>query len=248
MRSPYFYTAGKSPALEYAAKVLEDLGCSVSSQPNDSVSHLLLPAPAFEAPGILKGGVALAPILSQLPIDLTVIGGHLQDSSLSGYRSRDLLQDPLYLAENARITAYCAVQIATAQMDMILWDCPVLVIGWGRIGKCLCALLKQMGALVTVGVRKEADRAMVLALGYDAILLETPAYGLIRYRVIFNTAPAPVLTEEALAYCRPDCLRIDLASQKGIAGDDTIWARGLPGKYAPESSGLLIAKSALRLR
>ena len=38
----------------------------------------------------------------------------------------------------------------------------------------------------------------------------------------------------------------DLASVKGIAGDNVIWARGLPGKDAPEESGTLIAKTVLR--
>ena len=46
-----------------------------------------------------------------------------------------------------------------------LADCKVLVIGWGRIGKCLAALLKGLEADVTVVARKETDRAILHALG-----------------------------------------------------------------------------------
>ena len=42
-------------------------------------------------------------------------------------------------------------------------------------------------------------------------------------------------------------MKIDLASVKGMEGGDVIWARGLPGKDAPESSGVLIGKTVLRL-
>ena len=101
-------------------------------------------------------------------------------------------------------------------------------------------MLAALGAEVTVAVRKEKDRAMAQALGYGVTDLNG---GLSRYRIIFNTAPAPVFTEAQL----PNCIKIDRASKKGLAGDDVIWARGLPGKMLPESSGRLIAKTILRL-
>lgn len=42
-------------------------------------------------------------------------------------------------------------------------------------------------------------------------------------------------------------MKIDLASKPGIGGTDVLWARGLPGKFAPESAGKLIAQTILRL-
>ena len=209
---------------------------------------MLLPAPAFETAGLLKGDVPLQPVLDCLPDNITVAGGNLQDPALESYQTIDLLQDPLYLAENAQITAHCAVKVALQQLPITLFGCSVLVIGWGRIGKCLASLLRQMGAYVTVAARKETDRAMILALGYDAMEIGQRNYSLIGYQVIFNTVPVMVLPADSLPYCRPDCILIDLASKPGIAGNRVIWARGLPGKLAPESSGKLMAKSILRLR
>jgi len=56
-----------------------------------------------------------------------------------------------------------------------------------------------------------------------------------------------VLTEEQMGNCRETCLKIDLASVKGIQDTHVIWARGLPGKDTPGSSGKLIAKTVIRL-
>ena len=82
---------------------------------------------------------------------------------------------------------------------------------------------------------------MITAMGYKTAELCKPLDG---YRVIYNTAPAMMLPDESPT---PDCLKIDLASLSGIAGKDVIWARGLPNKKAPESSGELIARTVLCL-
>ena len=247
MNGQIFYSAGHTDALDYAVAELKRKGCDVTQAPAKNITHLILPVPGFEADGSLKGGGALAEVLSALPKNITVCGGNLQHPALAGYKTADLLQDSLYLAENARITAHCAIKAAMNKLPVTLWGCHVLVIGWGRIGKCLAALLKSIGAIVTVAARKEADRAILLALGYDALDAQNLDYSLARYRVIFNTAPVMLLPKEAMAYCCPDCLKIDLASAPGMDSPDVIWARGLPNKDAPESSGELIARTVLRL-
>ena len=247
MNGRTFYSAGHTDALDYAVKELRRKGCHVVQDPVQSVTHLMLGVPSFETDGCLKGGGDLQEVLNKLPKEITVFGGNLQHPALGGYKTVDLLQDPLYLAENAGITAHCALKLAMSKLPVTLQGCHVLVIGWGRIGKCLADLLKQLGAVVTVAARKETDRALLLALGYDAEDSTALGYGLLRYRIIFNTVPVMVLPEDAVQYCRPECLKIDLASTPGIKGNDVIWARGLPNKDAPESSGELIARSVLRL-
>ena len=87
---------------------------------------------------------------------------------------------------------------------------------------------------------------MLKGLGYDVIAEADLASALSGFSLVFNTAPSLLLSREMTARC-PDCLLIDLASQPGMQGDDVLWARGLPGKMAPESSGKLIAETILRL-
>ena len=211
------------------------------------VTHLLLPAPAFEQDGRIRGGGILAHILADLPEDVTVIGGMLRQPLLDQYRKMDLLEDPRYTAENAALTADCAIRIAARNLPVAFCRCSALIIGWGRIGKCLATMLRSLGTEVSISARKPEDLAMASALGYRAMATSTLGPELVRYRIIFNTAPAPVLSAEQCAYCEKSCIKIDLASQQGIMDPSVIWARGLPGKMVPESSGELIARSVIRL-
>ena len=240
MGKPVFYISGQSAALSYAKAYLGRWNCPIVDEPDKSVTHLLLPVPLFDSKDIPS-------LLEALPPSVTIMGGKLQDAVFNGYTCCDLLEDPWYVAENAAITAHGAIRVAMEHLPVMLSECPVLVVGWGRIGKCLADLLKQMGARVTVSTRNEGNRAILSCLGYDTLSLEPPCYSLLRYRLIFNTAPVCVLTQEDLEHCAPDCVKIDLASVRGIEGDDVIWARGLPAKLFPESSGNLIARTTLRL-
>lgn len=242
-----FYPLGQHPTLIYACSRLAQHGFRIADTPDDTITHVLLPVPSFDSDGNIRGGGDLKQVLDSLPRDITIMGGNLNHPALAGYRTQDLLQDHRYLAENAAITADCALAIGRSNLTVVYSGCPVLILGWGRIGKCLARQLKALGAEVTVAVRKEVDLAMLQALGYGALEIGKLHYGLMRYRVIFNTVPYPVLSEEQVSHCRQDCVKIDLASKLGIAGDHVIWARGLPGKDAPESSGLLIAKTVIRL-
>lgn len=245
LKEPVFYAAGNTAALQFAKKNLQQKGFCFADTPNASVTHLLLDVPAFAPDGTLRDGGKIEPILSCLSPNIKIYGGFLSKGPLEGYDKTDLLEDAGYVAENARITAYCAAGLAAEKLPVTLYECPVLIIGWGRIGKCLARLLQAMGARVSVYARKEKDRAMLSALGYD---LGDLSYGLCRYRAIFNTAPFMVLPKENAQYCREDCLKIELASVPGIEADDVIPAGGLPSKLAPESSGQLIAQTILRLK
>ena len=234
-----FYCAGSNKALYYAAAFLMEEGAVFLPYPDHTVTHLLLPIPSFDGAGNVLGGGDLESILSQLPKTVTVIGGNLKWPELKDYEVIDLLEDPWYLARNASITAHCALELALAKLPVTLEKCPVLVIGWGRIGKCMAKLLNGLGACVTVAARKESRRVMIEALGYKSCSIEaiTPA----QYRLIINTVPAMVLPS-----ADGTALKIDLASVPGMGGRDVLHAKGLPGLLAPESSGALIAQTIMQ--
>lgn len=232
------YAAGYTPAMSHCIQAMKLSGFTIVSEPGMQVTHLLLPVPSFAPDGSIMGGGNLRTLLTLLPEDITVIGGNLDCPELVDYTVVDLLQDESYLAANAQITAHCAVKQALNQLSVILDGCSVLIIGWGRIGKCLAQLLRQMGAQVTVCARKEADRSILRAMGYNTA--QPSVVNLGAYRVIFNTAP-----EMLFPACPGTGLKIDLASRLGLGGEDVIWARGLPGKDAPESSGKLIAQTLM---
>ena len=230
-----FHTAGCTAALKCAAATLWSYGWEYDA----SAKILLLPVPSFDPDGMIIGGGRLEDILTP---DTLVIGGNLKKDTVTPYRCIDLLNDPQYVAENAAITAHCALKYIICNLPATVYDSSFLILGWGRIGKCLARLLKSMGGAVTVYARKETDRAMLTALGYDTLpSLDGDLSG---FGVVINTAPIMLLPKGRLTGRQ---LKIDLASIPGIEGDDVIWARFLPGKDAPESSGKLIAGTVDRL-
>lgn len=243
MAKPLIYPIGTTIACEYASQFLNQAGFSLVDHPTPEVTHLLLDVPSFRPDGQLRGGGNVERTLEMLPHYIMVIGGNLEHPALEEYRKADLLQDENYLAANAAITADCALQVAAPMLSATFADSPVLIIGWGRIGKCLGKMLKAMGAVVTVAARKPTDLAMLRALGYNTADLQD-LKTLQSYRLLFNTAPERVLSEKQLAFCK-NCVKIDLASKKGLYCEDAVWARGLPGIHAPESSGKLIGKTIM---
>lgn len=239
------YPVGSTDACAFAARFLERAGLSLTDHPSPEVTHLLLDVPSFDARGILRGGGSLSGVLERLPAQTTVIGGKLTHPALAEYPVIDLLLDPEYLAKNAAITAFCALRIASSLLPAVPPDTPALVIGWGRIGKCLTEYLSALGCPVTIAARNPADRAMVGALGHKAVDIPQIPSVLPETRLLFNTVPAPILNAGELDRHK-ECVKIDLASSPGLTGSDVLYARGLPGQYAPESSGRLIAETVLR--
>lgn len=154
----------------------------------------------------------------------------------------DFLDDEDFAVYNAIPTAEGAIAIAIEKTKRTINDSNCVVLGYGRIGKCLADLLKGLHANVTVVARKDEDFAWIKAMGYtgktysdlEAILPSTD--------ILFNTVPALVIQEE-LNYMRKDSLIIDLASKPGgidfelakINEIEAELALGLPGKVAPKS-------------
>lgn len=245
MDSVLIYHKGTTAACARAAAFLSDGGIGLVDHPTPEVTHLLLDVPSFAPDGELRGGGQLGEVLERLPHSTVVIGGGLSHSDLHKHRAWDLLEDEAYLAKNAAITAHCALEIAASALETTFRETPTLIVGWGRIGKCLTAQLAALGCPLTVAARNLKDRAMLAALGLRAVdISEIPGL-LPRTRLLVNTVPAPIL-EGNLLDAFPKCVKLDLASAPGLVGTGVICARGLPGRYAPESSGRLIAQTILK--
>lgn len=245
MSSVLIYPVGTTPACRCAVDCLKSQGIALTDHPTPEVTHLMLDVPSFSPEGNLREGGRPEDLLQMLPQEITVIGGNLALPCLLPYRRLDLLQMEAYLAQNAAITAHCALSIAASRLQTCFYDTPTLIIGWGRIGKCLARMLRSLDTPVTVAARREESRAALHSLGYQAISLEELPQLLPNQKLLINTAPEPILGPQALDAV-PDCLALDLASRKGLNGANVLWARGLPGIHAPESSGRLIAETILR--
>ena len=132
---------------------------------------------------------------------------------------------------------------------------PVLVLGHGRIGRLLSAILKALDAKVTVAARRFSELAWIRSEGMMPLEFRLLDEEIGKFKVVFNTVPAPVLTKEKLVLMDKNALIIDLASEPcgtdfAAAEELGITAKkalGLPGKFAPKTAGEILKETVLNV-
>lgn len=151
---------------------------------------------------------------------------------------------------NSIPSAEGAIQIAMEETLITIHGSKSYVLGYGRCGITLARMLKGLGANTTVVARKPADIARAIEAGMNAITFSELADNVTEVDIIFNTVPVLVLDEVVLKRMSADTVIIDIASSPGGTdfqaaaqlGIKAILAPGLPGKIAPKSAGLILAK------
>ena len=252
---PCFAFVGGDRRMEYARELLCARGCRIADWADPKTTHLVLPWPALEAPGRIRQGPTVNEILLYATGKTILAGGlGVQGEYLFGKAAKilDYAKDETLLAGNAEITAEGALALAMERLPAALSGTPVLVVGWGRIGQLLARKLACLGARVTVSARKDRDRGLIGALGFQPETTGVYARGLAGYRVIFNTVPDSVFSPAQASGIPARCLYVELASVPGLdpqelSPEQYILGRALPGKYAPETAGILLGKALLRL-
>ena len=155
----------------------------------------------------------------------------------------------------ARQTAEGAIHAAMQRAAYELYGCPVMIIGYGRIGKALHHMLNGYGAHVSVVARRDAARKESQALGATALDVMQMDALIGGQRMIFSTPPERVIDGALALRIRPDALLIDLSSPPYGVDLDAVLARGvtawrepaLPGRYCPESAGAAMFDAVCRV-
>ena len=192
-----------------------------------------------------------------------VLGGRIPPALRGLFEERAILCEDYYESEilqlkNALPTAEGAIFVAMGELPVTLDGCRTAVVGYGRIGSLLAEKLAALGADVTVLARRRESLETAALRRHRGLFLDStaPLFGLQALpqdlRVIFNTVPSRIFTKEALERVPQGCLFIDLASAPGgidfsaaeEKGIRTIWATALPGKYSPETAGIILAQTA----
>lgn len=152
-------------------------------------------------------------------------------------------------------TAEGALALAITQSKRTLNGSMCLVTGFGRVARALCHHLHALGAHVTVAARKAEDRTLARALGYASCSFSELSGGTpLKFQFLWNTVPAPVITEKILAQLDSDCLCMELSSAPGgferssaRPNLEILDAPGLPGRFSPESAGESLLQTLLVL-
>ena len=172
-----------------------------------------------------------------------------------GLRLVDLQEDEPFQLLNALVTAEGAVQLAMNHLPVTVHGSRTVVVGLGRCGYQIARLLQAMGSRVTAVAYGPVEEARAYAMGIRAVRPEEMGEAVRQADAVFNTAPAPVLTETVLAAMRRDAFIVDIASGSGGTdfeaarrfGIPFVHARALPVRTAPRTAGRLMAHRVMSL-
>lgn len=223
---------------------------------------MILPVPSVRADGSINTPFSdectvlddeLIGILIKKPVFIA-----MKDKFLKAYPQFEKAEIFDYAAKdefailNALPTAEGAVEVAMNKFEGTIAGSRCLITGYGRIGKVLAEMLKNLKAEVTVSARKPSDMAFAQAFGYDEI--NTNKMSDVRnFDLVFNTVPSMIFNRELLLNTDKNTIIIDLASLPGgvdfeaahILGIDAVRALALPGKCAPKTAGEIIKTTVL---
>ena len=193
--------------------------------------------------------ISITYLINQIKENQEIYGGVLNEEFLlkahnRGAKCFDFMKYEEFAILNTIPTVEGAIEIAIKNTEITLHNANILVAGYGRIGKLLAKILKDMGANVTVSARKNEDFAWINTYGYNKLEYKDLVENVEKYDIIFNTVPYMLFDEEVLKRINKECLIIDLASKSGgidfsyanRLGVNCIWALGLPGKVACKSA------------
>lgn len=221
-------------------------------------SALILPFPCLKQGRLNAPMLKAPPTLTELiaetginPEKIPVIGGPLTENPFSHYTDLSLSEE--LKLRNAVTTAEGALSLLIQNTDRALFGMPILIVGYGAIGKRLSQLLLSLGAEVTVAARKEKDRVAAALAGCGT--QDTATIRLKGFRGLINTVPVPLIDRPLLEQREKDLCILELASppygmDPSLAeemGIHYIPGPALPGKVAPLTAGEDLAKTLILL-
>lgn len=278
-----FYIAGGDLRSVCLAKTLKEKGHEVkafgfdeSEMPDgiikindmkdfENAENVILPLPCCDGEGFLKTDfskkkIRLRELVEHLGKGTVLMGGIIPEKEAEFAGKKGILVYDYYHREefavrNAALTAEGAAALAMEMLTESINRVPVLVLGHGRIGRLLSSILKALDAEVTVAARRFSELAWIRSEGMTPLEFRLVDAEISKYKVIFNTVPAPVLKRERLMLMDKGAIIIDLASEPGgtdffAAEELGITAKkalGIPGKFAPKTSGEILAETVLNI-
>ncbi|MGI6030272.1 MAG: dipicolinate synthase subunit DpsA [Eubacteriales bacterium] len=167
-----------------------------------------------------EGQIPLRQVVELARPGTLVVGGKLPPLLWEAAAHREVAVEDYFAREelqvlNAIPTAEGAVQIAMEELGVTLHGTPVLILGYGRIGKLLAHRLQGLGCRVTVAARKCSDRAWIGAFGLQPVDFSQLEKHLSSQLLVCNTVPQQVLGEREISAIPKDGLILDLASKPG---------------------------------
>ncbi|WP_149454325.1 dipicolinate synthase subunit DpsA [Pasteuria penetrans] len=156
---------------------------------------------------------------------------------------------------NAIPTVEAAIMLAIQNTPFTLHGSSCWVVGTGRVGFTLAHALSSLGARVMVTTYSSGERARAEAMGWRAYGVGDRLVCASVTDILFNTVPSMVISRKIIDAIPARAWILDLASSPGGVDHEYAAERGLksllapslPGKVAPETSGLLLANAIIEI-
>jgi dipicolinate synthase subunit A len=163
----------------------------------------------------------------------------------------DILKYEEFSIKNAVATSEGAIKKAIEMTSKTLNNSNILILGYGRIGKCLARNLSGFGSKIYCEARKSKDIALINSIGYNEVDLKDLDEVLPKMDIIFNTIPSMILDKKRVELLKQDACVIDLASIPGGVDFEelskrninTCWYLSVPSKDSPYSAALYIKET-----
>ncbi|MHB1420625.1 MAG: dipicolinate synthase subunit DpsA [Bacillota bacterium] len=227
---------------------------------------IILPMPGTDDHGTVRAVYApqkivlseeiIKTISPKVPIFIGVAKPFLKDlAAAHGLRLIEIAELDDIAILNAIPSAEGAIQIAMKELPITIHGSQAFILGFGRVGLTLARMLQGIGAITTVVARRASHLARAYEMGCRTLAFTDLEDAINEAEIIFNTVPAKILGEKLLAKTSKEVLIVDLASQPGGTdfqaaerlGIKAILAPGLPGKVAPKTAGLILARAIPQL-
>lgn len=159
--------------------------------------------------------------------------------------------DEILVTQNAYLTAEGTLAYIINNTPKALRGLPVLVVGLGRVGKAVTAMLKSNYAKVAVASLPIEEQALGHIMAEESLDLKNIDSYISQFDAIVNTVPKLILKGETLANVAQGTLVVDLASAPGGVdypaarawGINAVHYQGVPGHTAPYTAAEYILQS-----
>ena len=270
-----FFTIGGDMRLWWMEQLLSKEGYHVSSftgtdlklrEPDIKQASVILGPLPFTRDGIHlfqppSHSIKISVLLSCLMPGQYLFGGNLPNSVKEFCEKNNIIWNDFMdmediALENAIATAEGAISLAVSHCPINLHRSRCLILGYGRCGQALADRLRGMFADAAVCEIDPIRQTLAKTRGFDAFDPQELEKYLSQAELIFNTVPAPALTEPLLIkQISKDAVLFELASGPGCISEEAcrqagllrIACPGLPGRFSPQTSARLLCRTVLRV-
>ena len=161
-----------------------------------------------------------------------------------------------FAIKNNYITSEGIIEKLVRLSPKAIYNSRILIVGYGKLGQVLGKVLNALQSQLTIAARDPKDRTRIKIDGHIAVNYDELNAVNIPFDFVITTVPYPVIHEQLLQrFAESNTLVLDVSSYP-YSFDLELAERlnvnayrlpQLPGKIAPETSGILLAEAILSL-